>query len=1103
MDLGRKIAQQILAEQQTTINKVVVYAGRFQPFHLGHYKIYEHLTKKFGKRNVYIASSNKTDNDKSPFTFNEKKSVMTKLFGVPANKIVQIKNPYAPKEVLDKQPKDTAFITVVGAKDASRLGGKYFERYKDHIDLLPYADKGYVYISPNLSPISGTEVRDKMGSPSYSLDIKKSNFKQLFGKFDKNIFDLIVGKLTKDVVLEWIANSGGIHQLLEASVSAIGPDDGPSFLHSSYENYSKASKVRSKKFLETGWSIIDTLIDDDVEFSFDAPIYPNGPVDSISYYPAGDIGVKTATNQQDYYSAQAYSKWKQHITRVVSGLGWQFAQSKQQERITKKFSIDGARGFNKDTKEVAVNEMAEMAKSDVTAVDSFADKQLNPFEVDLSGRHFFERLLDPRNIKPISKAELLGFFKRLAKNKKKLVDFLTKYREIVVHDKRTDINIPFMKVANELIAKTIMRKADFRTSNPKLAVEMIDEILQEVDTQPLTELKAGLYVGALNIGGKRGDVVVDLKGADNKTNSYVTTIVDIPNEFKHVLKVGQPLNIPATKWRRGTWRKFVAPNAFEVVEEEIEGGLADNLTVDDIAEKHGVPIEQIQSELEKGLEVEQEHTDSEEIARGIALDHLTELPDYYTRLATIEEVDDDKLDIYENYYKNLTPEGFEVERASDHIKITPRKKQSLDEITQALVSEIFDDREVLEEGGGYGHLAHPFESDINLSFGQLKDIANKALNGELTLAREKTDGVQLSISWRDDKGGIIGARNKSHLKNRGENAMSPEQVISKFAGRGKLSDAYAFAIKDLDAAISRLSAKQRDKVFKQGENFMSLEVIYPGAENVIPYGQPLLVFHGTLSYDEAGNPTGESAEAGRMLAGMIKQINQDVQNNYSIKSQPVIELPKQQNLKKRASHYISRINKLQREFNLKDSDGVLEYHRGWWRQYIEKNVPEKLSKEELEGLTLRWADGNKKFRLDKKNLSSDKNLSWAKTLDKKNHSSYVKENLMKFEDIFLSMGAEILQFVASALVVNPNDAMRKIKKDLDSTVKAIESSKDERLINKLKLELRRLESLGGVDKLVPVEGIVFTYQKDGQPYTMKLTGGFAPLNQILGLMYNL
>ncbi len=59
-------------------------------------------------------------------------------------------------------------------------------------------------------------------------------------------------------------------------------------------------------------------------------------------------------------------------------------------------------------------------------------------------------------------------------------------------------------------------------------------------------------------------------------------------------------------------------------------------TEHELARKHGVPITAIYSELDLGMDVELEHTDDEDIAREIALDHLDELPDYYTRLRRME-----------------------------------------------------------------------------------------------------------------------------------------------------------------------------------------------------------------------------------------------------------------------------------------------------------------------------------------------------------------------------------------------------------------------------------------------------------------------------------
>ena len=42
-------------------------------------------------------------------------------------------------------------------------------------------------------------------------------------------------------------------------------------------------------------------------------------------------------------------------------------------------------------------------------------------------------------------------------------------------------------------------------------------------------------------------------------------------------------------------------------------------------------------ELEKGIEIEMEHTEDPEVARRIAMDHLMEIPDYYTRLIKMEK----------------------------------------------------------------------------------------------------------------------------------------------------------------------------------------------------------------------------------------------------------------------------------------------------------------------------------------------------------------------------------------------------------------------------------------------------------------------------------
>jgi hypothetical protein len=62
-------------------------------------------------------------------------------------------------------------------------------------------------------------------------------------------------------------------------------------------------------------------------------------------------------------------------------------------------------------------------------------------------------------------------------------------------------------------------------------------------------------------------------------------------------------------------------------EDQLPGGLADKDTPDEFDPK----------QLKMGIRVEMEHTDDPKLAREIAIDHLKEIPDYYSRLAEMEK----------------------------------------------------------------------------------------------------------------------------------------------------------------------------------------------------------------------------------------------------------------------------------------------------------------------------------------------------------------------------------------------------------------------------------------------------------------------------------
>ena len=74
----------------------------------------------------------------------------------------------------------------------------------------------------------------------------------------------------------------------------------------------------------------------------------------------------------------------------------------------------------------------------------------------------------------------------------------------------------------------------------------------------------------------------------------------------------------------------------------VPGGLAKGLSLNDIAEKHGVSVDMMVAEFKKGIAVEMEHTTDREVAKEITLDHLFEDPKYYDKLKKVEEYVDKK-----------------------------------------------------------------------------------------------------------------------------------------------------------------------------------------------------------------------------------------------------------------------------------------------------------------------------------------------------------------------------------------------------------------------------------------------------------------------------
>jgi hypothetical protein len=212
-------------------------------------------------------------------------------------------------------------------------------------------------------------------------------------------------------------------------------------------------------------------------------------------------------------------------------------------------------------------------------LEKAADKVFGKLGIDIEfTRHFLDRVNDERNKKQITLGELGAILVKEYKRWGKRISGMPISSQAVMHDLSSELNIPFVLKKDgdekDLVAKTIMRKKNFTTPDPKLTVE---------DKH----------------GAKKGSQVKGSEKTPSKRKP--TTGGETPHPMRGRL-VGEA---------RG-------PKIH---------------TTEQIADRHDVHISMIEHQLREGMLTELANTDSMQSAMEATLTHLHEMPDYYSRLA--------------------------------------------------------------------------------------------------------------------------------------------------------------------------------------------------------------------------------------------------------------------------------------------------------------------------------------------------------------------------------------------------------------------------------------------------------------------------------------
>ena len=414
-------------------------------------------------------------------------------------------------------------------------------------------------------------------------------------------------------------------------------------------------------------------------------------------------------------------------------------------------------------------------------------------------------------------------------------------------------------------------------------------------------------------------------------------------------------------------------------------------------------------------------------------------------------------------------------------------------------------KQTILEGGKAGHMMHPYEN-LHMKISDMKRMIEDFQNDfEIS---EKVDGANLFFTIDPQQGKILFSRNKSD--------MSHEETLEKFGPDHPAHVLFTDGANAIfNSAKNSLSKQDIQKVFGQnpegGKTYINFEIMHPQKPNQIKYDMKYIVFHAIVDYDINGSVV-ESSPDDERLVHLLNQLQPSfnvANNDFSLGSNLKIKL---NNLSQPdVDELLNELNRITSSLDLSDDMTIADAVKSEIRSLLDReNITELLPEDKIEMIYDFITNESTEIKgtAIKKGLDRElqKSLTSLGLTSKTKANKIIKQVIQEFKSLFILLGIKLLDNVQSRYMSpdasNKNvDELRRLLdaaiKDYDNMMQAGDLGDTEsKIFKSLTPHIANVRH-HGVERVVssPVEGGVFI-GKDGNTY--KVTGGFAPLNQILG-----
>lgn len=352
-----------------------------------------------------------------------------------------------------------------------------------------------------------------------------------------------------------------------------------------------------------------------------------------------------------------------------------------------------------------------------------------------------------------------------------------------------------------------------------------------------------------------------------------------------------------------------------------------------------------------------------------------------------------------------------------------------------------------------GHINHIHE-DYSLSFAEVANMYRMIELGKIPLT-EKVDGVNMIITKKGNDLAFI--RNNEQLKN--------PLVLNKMA-------AY-YPHTNISSALNDLLPifKEINNSIDLTDRYINLELIHPLIENVIQYKFPMVILHNVFKVNDNKLNLISLSETNNIF-NLLCQINGvQLPTKLSYLSQTSLDL---------GNEFL--------KYSLSCSPQIVNIYykiEQQFKQFIKDRFVGLNNEELIQSLIQRWLYNNKKDNPIDKRFGIY--ITMIKTFEMVELKNIIKSFKYELEILFGKTANQIIRNCTGYLGCGINNFQER----MTDCIRKVKSNKEDS--NKLRLEVLKFSELYE-NTPIQYEGAVFRY--NNKQY--KLTGTFAPVNQILG-----